>query len=447
VAITRPQITCGSCEFSYYSAPSIICLTETRYHGGWLAPNIYYLGGSGCVRLNGIRIAGASGIFKGHDYNLGHYERIPYDNASLRSVYHVRSHDVFKLSLLTPGPEIFVSHDWPEGIYRYGDTAALLNRKPFFKPDIEKGELGNPHTMDILKLLRPSWWFSAHLHVRFQAEYDHTGQGVSDWGRAKLGRGTLSATKTLVEENNEIIGDEDRKNPESPSQTTRKADERFMNNDDEQSSVSKSGEPSTINTSKPGESSAIHQGQGLIGPDPPYEVYPAKPVLAPAQDNEGATTNTNRLPSTTKFLALDKCLPGRDFLEASTHCNFTMTTKSVHKIVDIPSPQDYSPPRLTFDIEWLAISKATYPLLSTERKAHVQPLSTLARRWVNRELEWVKDKITTIKRTTSPNSDTEEQGTEEEDFELKVEEIQQFVMTASGPSRNINPRHQREFNS
>ena len=42
-----------------------------RYHGGWLAPNIYYLGHAGCVQVNGVRIAGASGIFKSHDFHLG----------------------------------------------------------------------------------------------------------------------------------------------------------------------------------------------------------------------------------------------------------------------------------------------------------------------------------------------------------------------------------------
>ena len=42
-----------------------------RYHGGWLAPNIYFLGHAGCVQVNGVRIAGASGIYKSHDFPLG----------------------------------------------------------------------------------------------------------------------------------------------------------------------------------------------------------------------------------------------------------------------------------------------------------------------------------------------------------------------------------------
>lgn len=42
-----------------------------RYHGGWLAPRIYFLGFSGCIQVNGVRIAGSSGIYKSHDYQLG----------------------------------------------------------------------------------------------------------------------------------------------------------------------------------------------------------------------------------------------------------------------------------------------------------------------------------------------------------------------------------------
>lgn len=41
------------------------------YYGGWLAPNIYYLGNAGCVRVDGLRVMGMSGIFKSGDYHKG----------------------------------------------------------------------------------------------------------------------------------------------------------------------------------------------------------------------------------------------------------------------------------------------------------------------------------------------------------------------------------------
>jgi lariat debranching enzyme len=59
----------------YAPTPRAVCILQVissrRYHGGWLAPNIYFLGHAGCIQVNGIRIAGASGIFKSSDFNLG----------------------------------------------------------------------------------------------------------------------------------------------------------------------------------------------------------------------------------------------------------------------------------------------------------------------------------------------------------------------------------------
>ncbi len=41
------------------------------YYGGWVCPNIYYLGMTGVVNFGGIRIAGFSGIYKSHDLHKG----------------------------------------------------------------------------------------------------------------------------------------------------------------------------------------------------------------------------------------------------------------------------------------------------------------------------------------------------------------------------------------
>ena len=49
----------------------------------------------------------------------------------------------------------------------------LLRRKPFFKNDVKNGALGSPPLFELLKTLKPDWWFSAHLHVKFKATYFH----------------------------------------------------------------------------------------------------------------------------------------------------------------------------------------------------------------------------------------------------------------------------------
>lgn len=42
-----------------------------RYHGGWVAKNIYYMGFANVVRFGPLKIGGLSGIYNSNVYNLG----------------------------------------------------------------------------------------------------------------------------------------------------------------------------------------------------------------------------------------------------------------------------------------------------------------------------------------------------------------------------------------
>lgn len=148
-------------------------LQELPY-GGWVAPNIYYLGYAGVIRYNGIRIGGVSGIFKSHDYRRGHHEFPPYSPETLRSVYHIRNIEVFKLKQIQKPIDIFMSHDWPRRIYNYGSTNELLRKKKFLRQEVESNTLGSPAAEELLAHLQPSYWFSAHLHVKFAAIMQHS---------------------------------------------------------------------------------------------------------------------------------------------------------------------------------------------------------------------------------------------------------------------------------
>lgn len=147
-------------------------LQELPY-GGWVAPNIYYLGYASVVKYNGIRIAGLSGIYKAHDYFRGHFEYPPYSEGTKRSVYHQRQLDVFRLSQLTPRIDICLSHDWPQCVTDYGNVNQLLRFKPYFREDVQNRSLGSKPCEDLLKKLRPNYWFSAHLHCKFSALIPH----------------------------------------------------------------------------------------------------------------------------------------------------------------------------------------------------------------------------------------------------------------------------------
>jgi lariat debranching enzyme len=77
--------------------------------------------------------------------------------------------------------DIVVSHDWPTGITDYGDTETMLRLKDKtgqMTREIQSGQLGNPFTMELLKVLKPKFWFAGHMHIKYTAIYKHD-DGVS----------------------------------------------------------------------------------------------------------------------------------------------------------------------------------------------------------------------------------------------------------------------------
>ncbi|KIW63847.1 hypothetical protein PV04_08819 [Phialophora macrospora] len=143
------------------------------YYGGWVAPNIYYLGAANVLRLGPLRIAGLTGIWKGYDYRKPHFERLPYNQEEITSIFHVRELDVRKLLSLRSQVDIGLSHDWPQGVEYQGDYRWLFERKPDFGTDSYAGKLGSVAARQCLDRLRPPYWFSAHLHTKFAAIFKH----------------------------------------------------------------------------------------------------------------------------------------------------------------------------------------------------------------------------------------------------------------------------------
>ena len=131
--------------------------------------------------MNGVRIGGISGIFKGYDFRKGHFEFPPYDENTKRSVYHIRSSEVFRLKQLTPKIDIMLSHDWPKNVHQHGNFSDLAIARPQLKVDIEKGKLGSPPCRELLNILKPRYWFSAHLHCKFVATVEHSDTEQTDF--------------------------------------------------------------------------------------------------------------------------------------------------------------------------------------------------------------------------------------------------------------------------
>ncbi|KAL6983084.1 lariat debranching enzyme, partial [Sarracenia purpurea var. burkii] len=72
--------------------------------------------------------------------------------------------------------DIFLSHDWPHGIADHGNWKDLVRVKPFLKQDIQEKTLGSKPAAELLEKLKPTYWFSAHLHCKFAAVVQH-GEG------------------------------------------------------------------------------------------------------------------------------------------------------------------------------------------------------------------------------------------------------------------------------
>ncbi|KAL5006185.1 hypothetical protein ScPMuIL_017343 [Solemya velum] len=147
-------------------------LQELPY-GGWVAPNIFYMGYACVIKFGGLRIAGLSGIFKNKDFLKGHHEHPPYSEDTKRSAYHVRNLEIFRMKQISRPIDICISHDWPRGIYNYGNMAELLRVKKHFRDEVENNILGSPASAELLHKLKPDYWFAAHLHVKFAAIVKH----------------------------------------------------------------------------------------------------------------------------------------------------------------------------------------------------------------------------------------------------------------------------------
>jgi lariat debranching enzyme len=85
-------------------------------------------------------------------------------------------------------------------------------------------------------------------------------------------------------------------------------------------------------------------------------------------------------------------------------------------------------PVLAYDPEWLAITRAFHPYLSTTRVQGTFPDEVRARAMVAQELEWVAGNVM---------SSGDGGGVK------RVEECQVFARTALGPGEEVNERLQR----
>ncbi|RYP53726.1 hypothetical protein DL768_001326 [Monosporascus sp. mg162] len=336
------------------------------YYGGWVAPNIYYMGAANVLRLGPLRIAGLSGIWKGYDYRKPHHERLPFSQDDVKSFYHVREFDTRKLLLLREQVDIGISHDWPRGIENHGNSNALWKMKPGFRQESIDGQLGNPAATYVMDRLRPAYWFSAHMHCKFAAvrEYD-----------APVAQEAPVASSSNSEdvEASKVAG---------PTANPDEIDLDMDESEDEPSTKVAAGAVETVAASNSEFVSDDIRAQLPAS----FAKSTEQPKISPGQPVPPTITNT-----TTRFLALDKCLPGRKFLQL---CPVNPVDST--QLATCPSSNSRQRYHLRYDPEWLAITRVFAQYLTIgDREAQTPPDlgENVYSPMIDKERIWVEENI------------------------------------------------------
>jgi len=266
------------------------------YYGGWAAPNIYFMGYSGLINVGGLRIGGFSGIYDQKFFRAGHHELTPYSKNDLHSSMYVRLFELWKLAHLTGNIDALMSHDWPEYIAYFGSVDNLLRNNPFFKQSLDENSLGCEAYLALMKHLKPVHWFSGHMHTRFTATVNHSSTAQPS---------NSSKTKDLVQ-----VLTEAQKVQKTKTEAPRQV-------------------PGSVKKSDAKKSAAT---------------------------SSSIVTTTGQA---THFLALDKPLPGRAYLEV-VHFPFASAERATEPLLDVEGNPIPAGPRLSHDLEWLSIVRATH---------------------------------------------------------------------------------------
>ncbi|EPE07758.1 lariat debranching enzyme [Ophiostoma piceae UAMH 11346] len=422
------------------------------FYGGWVAPNIYYMGAANVLRFGPLRIAGMSGIWKGADYRRPHHERLPFRQDDIRSFYHVRESDVRKLLLIREQVDIGISHDWPRAIEWKGDSEHLFRIKPHFRRDAMEGQLGNVAAEYVLDRLRPRYWFSAHLHCKYAAVklFDPPSEAAAVPEADTKETAALDASTVPISRPDPVPTQMNLPPPVQPSETAN-PDQIDLDDSDSEEATEKHEEPK-MNLPAPTQPAEVanpdeidlddsdHEDVPNQKKDPaaepkaeeedprevdetkadgkepaapisnvdgvssellaqlpasfqrpaqPSSAYPSRPKGRPGQPVPPTITNTR-----VDFLALDKCLPGRHFLQLMELGANGVVTGNEPKEGNAGGARESF--ALEYDPEWLAITRVfaadlvvgdkTYIVPPDLGEDHYKPLIDAERKWVDEHI-------------------------------------------------------------
>lgn len=402
------------------------------FYGGWVAPNIYYWGAANVLRFGPLRLAGMSGIWKGMDYRRPHHERLPFRQDDIKSFYHVREFDVRKLLQIREPVDIGMSHDWPRAIEWHGDKEQLYRMKPHFRRESMDGTLGNTAAEYVLDRLRPRFWFSAHMHCKFAAIKQF--EPPEPEGPVQVVQ--VQAVQALKEESAASSPSRAIALPPptqtadagNPDEIDLDLDDDDNDDDDDKDESAPLPVEKQIAAPLPAKQQEIEKKEEATADIPNIDgvssellaQLPAsfqRPLpsqhqhqqqhrshLKPGQPVPTTITNTQ-----VNFLALDKCLPGRHFLQlceigpADPNATGTAVKAPADKKEETVGGDEAADTtstgghfRLEYDPEWLAITRVfakglvvgerDVPVPPDRGEAHYRPLIDAERAWVEENI-------------------------------------------------------------
>ncbi|KAI6248985.1 Lariat debranching enzyme [Erysiphe necator] len=399
------------------------------FYGGWVAPNIYYMGAANVLRLGGVRIAGMSGIWKGYNFRKSHYERLPYNEDDVRSIYHVREIETRKLLQIRTQVDVGISHDWPKTIETYGNTTKLFKNKPDFQKESREGTFGNVAAKSVMDRLRPPYWFSAHMHCKHAAikVYNVNCEASSNNPSSSLPIVQPTKLDTLRKENNLDFDSKQQENNETSNKKSRSIKDVELRPDIVGNNPRGPVVNNCENMNKDLHSQYLEKAENTKSSVP--ESTRAQLPAAFFRSKSNLLSPPGITNKTVRFLSLDKCLPGRKFLQLLSIIPQNPPTS--------PKLLNKQKLRLEYDPEWLAITRVfdseivfgdrnaqTPPDLG---EAHYLPL-------IQKELEWVDEHIVKAGKLEIPRN-----------FEITATPYQPGTpeIVKEGPLEYNNPQTQR----
>jgi lariat debranching enzyme len=269
----------------------------------------------------------------------------------------------------------------------------LFRQKGHLEEDARNNQLGSVAAKVVVDRLKPRWWFSAHLHCKFAGIIDHNESGLdAKQGPSRVSAATPTAIAPAVTKNeDEIDLDLDDDVDEKPASTNGNAapvvpvnaDEIDLELEDDIDGVAPVAPGQGLDGVQvpvPSDQKPQVNSQPSINTDAARAALPAA-FQRPREEAELVEIPPDITNRTTHFLALDKCIPNRDFLQLMT----------------IPCSEEtqlFRPLRLEHDKEWLAITRAFAiheplllgdPKFNTPRAKSASEYATL----IDESLAWI----------------------------------------------------------